>query len=96
MAKRRRNLIIAGSAVAVLIFLLAFFTNPDQAAHLKAITDTIALRSSNNPPLISLSVVHYNNYLIFSTTTFGDTPLTYGYFGRIQTTNGIGIFLGVP
>ena len=68
---------------------LAFFTNPNQAAHLKAIKDTAVLRRSGYDALrveVSPGVV-YNNYLIFSTTSFGTETLTYGYLGQVQTTN---------
>jgi len=91
---KHRNLIFSGSAIAALILLLALFTNPDQAAHLKAIKDTAALRRSGYEALhveVSPGVI-YNNYLIFSTTSFvGTKTLTYGYFGRIQTTSDIGL-----
>lgn len=55
------------------------------------------LRKSESAAYISdavLPVVHYNNYLIFSTATFGDTVLSYGYLGQTQTTDGIRIFYG--
>ena len=87
MRAKDRNLIVAASAVA-LILLMAFLTNPDQATHLKAIKETAALRKPDGASGVNLMpIVHYNNYLIFSTTTIAEMTLTYGYFGRIQTTD---------
>jgi hypothetical protein len=95
--KSRRNLIIAGIA---LLLLFASFMNPDQSSHLKAIKETVALRKPDRATDISnilMPVVHYNNYFVFSTTTFGTSgaTLTYGYFGQVQTTDGIGILFGI-
>jgi hypothetical protein len=89
---KRRKFIYIGSGIAMLI-LLAFFTNPDQAAHLKAIKDTAVLRRSRYDALrVEVSPgVMYNNYLIFSTTSFATETLTYGYFGQVQTTNYVGL-----
>jgi len=89
-----RNLIYLGVGIAMLVLLLAFFTNPDQAAHLRAIKDTAVLRRSGYEALrVEVSaLVIYNNYLIFSTTSLGGMKtLTYGYFGRVQTTNDAGL-----
>jgi hypothetical protein len=98
-AKSCRNLIIVGSAA---LLLLAFFMNPNQAAHLTAIKQTVALRNpavaSRNPYAKTLSVedllpyAQYNNYLVFSTTSWASHTMTYGYFGKIQTNNNIEIF----
>ena len=91
---KRRNLVYLGFGIALLVLLLAFFTNPDQAAHLEAIKDTAVLRRSGYEALrVEVSpAVMYNNYLIFSTTSFaGMKTLTYGYFGRVQTTNDVGL-----
>jgi hypothetical protein len=86
------------SAVAVaLAALVAFFTNPDQAAHLKAIKETVALKQPGVTITDTLlPMAEYHNYLIFSTTTWSDYTLTRGYFARVDTTNAIGIFYGVP
>jgi hypothetical protein len=83
-------LILAGSATG-LVLLLAFFTNPSQAAHLRAIRETAtAGKTEYQASTIQVSGVLYNNYGIFSTTTFwGMDTLTYGYFGQVQTTNDI-------
>jgi hypothetical protein len=89
---------IIWSIVAVaLAALVAFFTNPDQAAHLKAIKETVALRQPGVTIIDTLlPSAEYHNYLIFSTTTWSDYTLTRGYFGRVETTNAIGFFYGVP
>jgi len=91
---KRRNLIYSGVGIAMVVLLLAFFTNPNQAAHLKAIKDTAVLRRSGYEALrVEVSpLVIYNNYLIFSTTSLaGMKTLTYGYFGQVQTTNDAGL-----
>ncbi len=74
------------------LLLLATFTNPDQAAHLKAIKDTASARKSvYEAAHIAVSdSVMYKNYLVFSTTSLsGVIPLTYGYLGRVQTTQNV-------
>ena len=80
----------------VAIVLLAFFTNPNQAQHLKAIKETGALRESRDFSIADMFLpqVEYHNYGVFSTTTFGDTHLTYGYFGAVQTTDNVGFLYG--
>jgi hypothetical protein len=96
-ATKRRSLILAGSAVG-LILLLAFFTNPDQAAHLRAIKETAALRQPNGSAVLFetfLPAVKYNDYLFFSTATWASKPMTYGYFGQVRTTNRIEMLWGV-
>jgi hypothetical protein len=98
VTNKRRNLIFGGIAA---LSLLAFFTNPNQAAHLSAIKETVALRKPDGASEINsvlMPLVHYNNYVVFSTTTPGnkDTILSYGYFGQVQTTDDIGILFGVP
>jgi hypothetical protein len=78
------------------LLLLAFFTNPTQARHLKAIRETGALRQSAGARIddLLLPTVEYHNYWLFSTTTWVDAHLTYGYFGIVQTTDNIGILYG--
>jgi hypothetical protein len=106
ITKRRRTAIFGGGAIIALLLVIAFFTNPDQAAHLKAIRETIALRNPESPSSVITSplmgALQYNNYFIFSTTNLNGfsttTPtgtMTYGYFGQVKTTNAIGIFYGV-
>lgn len=71
--------------------MIAFFTNPTQASHLMAIRETAALEKgmSTYSAKTALILARYNNYWLFSTTTFGELTLTYGYFGKIQTTNDV-------
>jgi hypothetical protein len=38
---------------------------------------------------VLMQTVHYENYVVFSRVTVLDTVLTYGYFGQVQTTDGI-------
>ena len=88
MQASHRRWFLVGCTVLALLAVLAFFTNPDQATHLKAIREIVALRYSKYEGNVTLQPVTYNNYLVFSTTTsLGGLTLTYGYFGRIQTTN---------
>ena len=105
ITKRRRTAIFGGGAIGLLL-IIAFFTNPDQATHLKAIRETVALRNPESLSAVTLSplmgALQYNNYLIFSTTNlngFSTTnvngTMTYGYFGQVKTTNAIGILYGV-
>ena len=86
----RRNLILVGIALGVAVLILAFFTNPDRAAHVKAMKSAVGLRKSDSASAameLLLPDLKYNNYFVFSTTSFGTKNFTYGYFGRIQTTN---------
>lgn len=95
--KDRRKLWIAAGTVAILL-IVAAFTNPDQASHLRAIRETVALRKPAESHSVTdwlLPTVEYHNYLVFSTTRFSNMTFTYGYFGKIQTTNDIGVFYGV-
>lgn len=69
-----------------------------RSSHLRAIRETVALRKPAESHSVTdwlLPTVEYHNYLIFSTTRFSNMTFTYGYFGRIQTTNDIGVFYGV-
>jgi hypothetical protein len=93
-ATRRRNLILIACA-AGLVLLLAFFTNPDQAAHVRAIKETSALRRSSDPSFNSEPMflqLEYCNYFLFSTTSVANAPMTRGYFGKIETTDNIRVF----
>jgi hypothetical protein len=78
------------------ILLLAFFTNPDQAQHLKAIKETRMLRESRDFSVADMLLpqVEHRNYGVFSTTTFGDSNLSYGYFGTVHTTDNVGFLYG--
>ena len=82
--------------VVVGVLLFAFFTNPNQARHLKAIRETGALKQSPGVSVtdVLLPMVEYHNYLLFSTTTWSDAHLTHGYFGVVQTTDNIGVLYG--
>jgi hypothetical protein len=54
-----------------ILLLVAFFTNPSQSLHLKAIRETGALRNSQPDASLEdwlLLNVEYRNYGIFSTT----------------------------
>jgi hypothetical protein len=79
-------------AIAVLAGIL-FLTNPDQATHLKAINEAIELRFPNTPYGSNYTrmtgVIQYHNYGLFSTTGFVDMTFSYGFLGRVQTTNDI-------
>jgi hypothetical protein len=90
-------------AVAVIV-AISFFTNPDQATHLKTLNDTLSLRHpASDSWKKMLPFVKYHNYLIFSTTTAPnvsgptptgeDTTLSRGYFGRVETTEDIKILI---
>jgi hypothetical protein len=94
---KRRNMILAAS-LAGLLLLVAFFTNPDQAAHLRSIKETVALRQPAGSSFLvdtMLPGVKYNDYVIFSTATWASKPLTYGYLGQVRTTNQIEMLWGV-
>src|ERR1700720_2709781 len=91
----RRNLILVAPTIGVAVLILAFFTNPDQEAHLKAINGDVVFRKPDSASVVMdvlLPRLKYNNYLVFSTTSFGNKNLTYGCFGRIQTTTALRVF----
>jgi len=93
--------------VCLLIAITAFLTNPDQAAHLKPLKETIVLKypyaggDSRNANALrypyggrdisvySFPLLQYHNYGVFSTTGWSTKIYSYGYFGRIQTTDDI-------
>lgn len=90
---KKRNLILAGIAA---LLLVAFFTNPDQSAHLTAIQKIVKLRKPDADEATAwnnalMPVVHYDNYFVFSATGLGDHIFTWGYFGQVQTTEAIEI-----
>ena len=83
---------MAGKWILVVVAwqsLFTFFTNPNQAQHLK----TLQARVSTSDPL--LPTVEYHNYWLFSTTTLADAHLTYGYFGRVHITDKISLCSGL-
>jgi hypothetical protein len=86
---------IAVSCAAIVV--LAFATNPDQATHLKAIRDTATLTASQPYSAASdfTSAMSYNNYFLFSTVTLADSVVSWGAFGRVQTTNRISDPFGI-
>src|SRR5437879_11183102 len=92
MTEKRKWILL----VAAGLLLFAFFSNPNQARHLKAIRETGALKQSSGVSVTDalLPMVEYHNYLLFSTTTWSDAHLTYGYFGVVQTTDNIGLLYG--
>ena len=87
---KSRKWIILAEGTAVVAVIVAFLTNPDQAAHFRAIKETIALRKPGSTD-ISWVRVNYQNYLVFSTTGTSKMTFTYGYFGKVQT-NDISFF----
>ena len=69
--------------------LIAALTNPDQATHLRAIKEIVALRKSAYQSAdVQLLPLEYHNYILFSTTTIlgGGLTLARGYLGQVQTT----------
>jgi hypothetical protein len=81
------------------IAVVAFFSNPNQATHLTAIKEVVKLRTADEAAAVNkvlMPHVHYNNYFFFSSTTIrnGETTLTWGCFGQVQTTDGIEILFG--
>jgi hypothetical protein len=80
------------AAIALFAGIL-FFTNPDQATHLKAVNEAVELRFPNTPYGSNYArmtgVIQYHNYGLFSTTGLGDMTFSYGFLGRVQTTNDI-------
>jgi hypothetical protein len=88
--RNKRLLITAASIITFVLFL----TNPGQAAHLTAIRETLKLRYQPSPTSNSMSEVwimmsSYNNYMLFSTITFKDKIVSFGFLGRVQTTDDI-------
>jgi hypothetical protein len=79
------------------IIVVAFATNPDQAAHLKAIRVTAALTASQPYSAASdfTSVMSYNNYFLFSTVTLAGSVMSWGAFGRVNSTNRISDPFGI-
>ena len=88
--KESRNI---GIGIAAACLLGAFVTNPDQATHLRAIKGTVALRNTAGDSAVNFEVrssyIVYSNYFVFSATSFRDMPISYGYFGQVQTTDNI-------
>jgi hypothetical protein len=80
-------------AAIALVAGILFLTNPDQATNLRAINDAVELRFPNTPYgnnyTRMTSVIQYHNYGLFSTTGFLDMTFSYGFLGRVQTTNEI-------
>ena len=74
---------LVAATVAVVVGIL-YFKNPDQATHLRVITETVHLRRPPNILTTSnddmLRVVTYNNYVVFSTTGFADKTFSYGFW----------------
>ena len=71
-------------------------TNPDQASHLRAIQETSDLLKPKQPYSASpvsvadyMTMITYNNYFVFSTSTLLDGVVTWGAFGKVYTTNRI-------
>lgn len=81
--------------IAVLLGIL-FFTNPDQATHLKAIRETLRLRNSSTDPDTLLRITDYNNYIVFSTTSCVGITCSRGYLGRVEVTDNIRLLDGIP
>jgi hypothetical protein len=93
MTKQQKWIAAGCAAIAALMFA----TNPDQAAHLRAIKDTSALTSPHSATFAAsdfTSAMSYNNYFLFSTVTFLDHVVSWGAFGKVYTTNRISDPLG--
>lgn len=76
-----------GGGIAVVMFA----TNPDQAAHLRAMKETVELKphDPSTVPTAFLIAASYNNYFLFSTTTILDHVTSWGAFGKVSTTERI-------
>ena len=77
---------MAGKLILVVVagqLLFAFFTNPNQAQHLKALQARVSTSD------LLLPTIEYHNYWLFSTTTLADAHLTYGYSGTVHITDKI-------
>ena len=87
----KKTKVILGTSGAIVVLMLA--TNPDQASHLRTITETAALKphpfQASAPITAWLGLVTYNNYFLFSTTTLMDGLVTWGLLGKVYTTNRI-------
>jgi hypothetical protein len=106
-ADSKRLIVKCTIAICVLIAITAFLTNPDQAAHLKALKETISLKypyagaaagnanalqygnAGRDMSVYSFPLLQYHNYGVFSTTGWSTKIYSYGYFGKVQTTNDI-------
>jgi hypothetical protein len=85
---------IAGAGGVIAAIMLA--TNPDQAAHLRAIKDRAALKPSQSLPVADfMAGMSYNNYFFFSTVTLARRVVSWGAFGKIYTTNWISDPFGI-
>lgn len=85
--------LLIGTAVLASIL---FFTNPDQTQHLKSINEVVELRYPRTRPgflngneVRKTGLIEYHNYVLFSITGFADMTFSYGFLGRVQTTNDI-------
>jgi hypothetical protein len=84
-------------AAIVLLAVVLFATNPDQAAHLKSVKDTLDLRFPKPAPglysqpvtIPYTSIIEYHNYGICSRTTVFDATISFGILGRVQTTDDV-------
>ncbi len=96
MTKKQRNISLL--VIAGVLLIVAFFTNPNQAHHLKSIRETGALRQSGDKVVEEalLPFFEYQNYFVFSVTRWNGKTMSYGYFGIVQTTNHIGVLYGDP
>jgi len=94
MNSKQKILILAGVAA---LLLIAFFTNPSQADHVRNIRETLALRRADKSKIHIPGYLKYNNYIFFSTTSclvwigqeFPERTLSHGYFGRVETNDEI-------
>lgn len=79
------------AAVVLGIAIVMFATNPDQAAHLRTMKETVELKPHDPSmvPTAFFTATTYNNYFLFSTTTMLDHVTSWGAFGKVSTTDRI-------
>jgi hypothetical protein len=69
-----------------------FLHESKSSSPVRAIKETGVPRQSSSASISNaqLAEIQYHDYVVFSTTTWADSTLTYGYFGRVQTTDNVG------
>lgn len=90
-----------GLLLIVIACIALGVTNPGEEAHKKIVCDTLSSKAGmegllgevTSDVLGHLDVVplKYNNYLLFSTTTFRDDTMSVGLFTRVWATDWSGI-----
>jgi hypothetical protein len=88
---KQRNYWVWLIAAIAVVSIACIATNPDQAAHLQAIKDTVRLRDSDlyGTSDFLYSMIQYQNHVIYSEMTLGAKTYSLGVLGKVYTTDDI-------